>query len=465
MTGASRVAETMMRGEAPLLSLELKYEHDVVLARQRARQLGELLGFDRLEQTWFATSVSELARNAFEYAGGGIIRFGVRERAGTAEQLLVATVKDSGPGIACLSDVLDGRYVSTTGMGLGILGARRLNDHFHIDSAAGRGTTVEIGRRLPSSKVFRASDSGRIASALAAAASSGAYEDVQRQNQELLAAMEEVRAKQAQVERLNTELAETNRGVLALYAELDDRASDLKRASEYKSRFLSDVSHELRTPLTSVLNLSRILLDHTDGDLTSEQDRQVRLIKNAVESVIDLVNELLDLARIEAGKTTLVLTDFAIGDFFSALRAICRPLVSSDAVTLSFDDFTGGDTVVHTDEKRLAQILRNFVSNAIKFTELGEIRVVASRQDETLIRFDVIDTGIGIAPADQARIFDDFVQVDGPIQRRVRGTGLGLPLTRKLAVLLGGTVEVSSEVGTGSTFSVVVPCIHPEVQH
>ena len=446
----------------PLLTLELKYEHDVVLARQRARQIGGMLGFDVHEQTRIATAVSELARNAHEYARGGQVRFLV-ERDPTAGHSLVVRVRDEGPGIADVDAILDGRYVSRTGMGLGILGARRLSDRFRIDSAPGRGTTVEIARTLPATARFAATDAARIAEGLSRQAAQSPFEEIQRQNQELLNALEEIRTRQTQVEALNSELENTSRGVLVLYAELDDRAQDLKRASEYKSRFLSDVSHELRTPLTSVLNLTRLLLDRTDGDLTTEQEHQVTLVRKSIETVIDLVNELLDLARIEAGKTTLRPVEFTVGELFASLQGLVRPLVTSPQVALVFEDGHAG-LALHTDDKRLAQILRNFLSNAIKFTEAGEIRVCVTPEDDC-VRFEVRDTGIGIAPENQSRIFQDFVQVDGPVQRRVRGTGLGLPLTRKLAALLGGRVDMESAVGEGSTFSVVIPRVHETNAH
>ena len=444
----------------PLLTLELRYEHDVVLARQRGRQIARLLGFDSQDQTRIATAVSELARNAFEYAGVGKVSFAI-ERDPGGVQLLVVQIRDEGPGIRDVQAILDGRYRSPTGMGLGILGARRLTERFRIDSAPGRGTTVEIARTLRANvPPFGAADAARIADDLARIAAQGPFEEIQRQNQELLRALDEIRTRQAEVEKLNAELEATNRGVLALYAELDDRAQDLKRASEQKSNFLSDMSHELRTPLTSVQNLARLLLDRTDGDLTAEQERQVALISHAVDTVTALVNDLLDIAKIEAGRMTLRPAEFTVTEMFAALQGICRPLLVSPNVALSFDDRAGGEPL-QTDDQRLAQILRNFISNAIKFTEKGEIRVIATAEENGWLRFEVIDTGLGIARADQERIFQEYVQVDGPSQRRHPGTGLGLPLARKLASLLGGRIELESELGRGSAFSVVIPRRHP----
>jgi signal transduction histidine kinase len=448
------------RDAITLLSVDIAYEHDVVLARQRARQVAELIGFEAQDQTRIATALSELARNAYEYAGGGRVTFAIEniDDGTTRRQQLTIRISDEGPGIADIRAVLDGRYVSPTGMGLGLIGARRLSDRFHIETAQGNGTVVEVSRFLPRGAVYIDKAAVvRIADELALRAPRGAFEVMREQNQELLRTLEELRARQAEVEHLNQELAETNRGVLALYAELDDRAQDLKRASEYKSRFLSDVSHEFRTPLTSVLNMTRFLIDRADGTLSTEQERQVVIIRKTMEGLNELVNDLLDLAKIEAGHITMRPAEFTVSDLFAGLRGMFRPLVQTNDVTLVIDDPTDIGPM-NTDEQRLSQVLRNFISNAIKFTPRGVIRVaaVADASGDT-VRFEVRDTGIGIAPADHERIFQDFTQVDGPIQRRVRGTGLGLPLTRKLAALLGGSVALDSEVGKGSCFSLTVP--------
>ena len=441
-----------------LLSIELRYEQDVVLTRQRARQVAGLLGFTAPEQTGIATAVSEIARNAFRYAGGGRVEFGLTDG---DPPVFSVRVRDDGPGITNLQQILDGRYTSQTGMGLGILGARRLSDDFEVATRPGGGTTVVLGKYLPRGGVTPQ----RVASIgadLAQRTAETPFQEVQQQNRELLVAMAELASRQAEVERLNAELGETNRGVLALYAELDEKAESLRRASELKSRFLSDLSHELRTPLNAMISLSGLLLDRTDGDLTGEQEKQVRFIRKSAESLREMVNDLLDLAKIEAGKTELRPSAFQVADLLGALRGMFRPLLANDAVSLVVEEPAVGVGTIYSDEGKLSQILRNFISNALKFTERGEVRVRAEGRcgedgSPGLITFSVSDTGIGIAPADRERIFEDFAQVDGPLQRRVRGTGLGLPLARKLAELLGGHVAVESEFGAGSTFSVTVP--------
>jgi signal transduction histidine kinase/CheY-like chemotaxis protein len=284
-----------------------------------------------------------------------------------------------------------------------------------------------------------------------------AVAELQRQNRELLAALADLRTRQDELARVNRELDDTNRGVVALYAELDERADHLRHADEMKSRFLSNLSHEFRTPLNSILALSRLLLERVDGELTPEQERQVGFVRKAAQDLSELVSDLLDLAKVEAGKDVVRPRLFEVADLFGALRGMLRPLLVGDAVALMFEEPAGVPTL-ETDEAKISQILRNFISNALKFTERGEIRVSARAEPSTdEITFAVADTGIGIAPADQKRIFEDFVQLESALQARAKGTGLGLPLCRKLAHLLGGRASVVSTPGAGSTFSLTVP--------
>jgi signal transduction histidine kinase len=268
-----------------------------------------------------------------------------------------------------------------------------------------------------------------------------------------------IAALESEIDRLSVELEETNRGVVALYSQLDERAQELRRASEYKSRFLSVVSHELRTPLTSVTNLSRLLLERTDGDLTPEQERQVTLIRDSVASLTEMVNELLDLARIEAGKSRLVIRESRVADLVAGLRGVFRPVLRSATPALVFDE-PDPDLTICTDDGKLSQVLRNFISNAVKFTTEGEIRVTVVAADE-MLRCAVRDTGVGIEADHIKLIFQDFVQIDNPRQQHVLGTGLGLSLSRKIADLLHGSIGVESTPGVGSTFWIEIPRVHP----
>ncbi len=440
----------------PLLSVELRGEQDIVLARQRARQIAAHLGLDSQDQTRLATAVSELARNAWQYAGGGRVEYGLHGH----DSLLTVTVSDRGPGIPHLGLVLDGRYDSPTGMGVGIVGSRRLVDQFEVDTEPGRGTRIVMGKRLPRLESGAVPAIAELAHALAATAPDGASTELREQNRELLNTLSALQARQLEIERLNGELAETNRGVLALYGELDEKAAELARASELKSQFLSDMSHELRTPLHSIINLTRLLLERLDGPLTPEQQRQVALIRQSATGLSQLVNDLLDLARIEAGKTTLRASVFELAEVCATLRGVFRPLVAGDAVSLVFAE-PPRLPVFHTDEGRLSQILRNLISNALKFTAAGEVVVSAAPERDGTVRISVRDTGIGIAAGDQERIFEPYVQLDNPLQRNATGTGLGLPLSRRLATLLGGTLTVTSTPGEGSCFTLTIPPLLP----
>ncbi|RXQ99905.1 sensor histidine kinase [Pseudoxanthomonas composti] len=257
---------------------------------------------------------------------------------------------------------------------------------------------------------------------------------------------------------LRAELEETNQGVLALYAELDDQAEQLRQVSDLKSRFLSYMSHEFRTPLGSIRSMTRLLEDEMDGPLTAEQRRQVRFVSSAAQELTEMVDDLLDLAKIEAGKITISPAWFDLMDLISALRGMFRPISEGGTVALVFED-PPQLPMLYTDDKKLAQILRNYISNALKFTTSGEVRVSARQEDAAgeWIRFTVTDTGIGIPEALHATLFEDFVQVDSPLQKRLRGTGLGLSLCKRFAILLGGHVGMHSVPGEGSAFHVVLP--------
>jgi CheY-like chemotaxis protein/two-component sensor histidine kinase len=248
--------------------------------------------------------------------------------------------------------------------------------------------------------------------------------------------------------------------VVALYAELDEKADHLRRADDLKSRFLSNMSHEFRTPVNSILALSRLLLDRSDGDLSPDQEQQVAFIRKAAEDLFELVNDLLDLAKVEAGKVVVRPVEFEVANLFGALRGMLRPLLVNESVRLHFEE-PSGIPPLFTDEAKVSQILRNFVSNALKFTERGEVRVAAALAPAgDAVVFSVADTGTGIAPEDQERIFEEFAQLDHPVHDRVKGTGLGLPLCRKLAALLGGRITLESAPGVGSTFAAIVPRVY-----
>jgi signal transduction histidine kinase len=402
----------------PLSSISLHFEYDLVAARRRARQIAALLGFDEQDQTRIATVASEIARNALRYGGGGRLEFAVDSRNSAAAFSL--TVTDRGPGINNLDEVLSGRYRSDTGMGLGLLGAQRLMDDVQINTAPGKGTSVTMKKLLgPSAPDLNPKSLQKLVDELARQRPESPLEEIQQQNAELLQALGELNTRQEEQERLNQELEDTNRGVLALYAELDEKAESLRRADQVKTRFLSDMSHEFRTPVNSILALTRLL---EEAPVDDEHRKQIALIRRAAEDLESLVSDLLDLAKIESGKVEVRPAEFEIANLFSALRGMLRPLLLNRSLALVFDE-PEGLPAMFTDEGKLSQILRNFISNALKFTEAGEVRISATLgRDGDTVLFSVADTGIGIAPADQERIFEEFTQIAqaGSAPRRLR---------------------------------------------
>src|SRR4051794_19019094 len=374
-----------------LLSVLVNNEQAIVQARQRARQISSLLGFNQQDQTRIATAVSELTRNAYQYAGEGRIEFSVDLV--SSPQMLWVRVSDGGPGIPDLEAILRGEYKSSTGMGLGLVGTQRLMDEFHIESKPQSGTTVWIGKALPNGQIRERGIVGQLSVSLAQQRPIGPDQELERQSRELLIALDSLRVREAEVERrkqelarLSLELEETNRGVVALYAELDEKAAALRRADEMRARFLSHVSHEFRTPVNSVLALTRLLLQRVDGELTAEQEKQVSYIQEAAQQLANMVNDLLDLAKVDSGKTEVRISRVEVSQLFGAIRALMKPLVTQEAVTLIFDEPEPG-LHIDSDEGKLAQILRNLISNALKFTLEGEVRVgILRAPDDSQLR-------------------------------------------------------------------------------
>ncbi len=355
---------------------EIANDRDLVDVRSRAMAIAAELGFPLREQTQIAAALSEIGRNALIHAGNGEIQFALEPA--DAPRRLTMRVADRGPGIP---DVASAQIVIRrepgAGRGMGMVAAQRLVDRFAIESVPGKGTSVEMAKDLP----VRADAPKDMAARVQQVAKSVRPEDpirmVQAQNRELLTSLASERERQEDLRRLNQELEETNRGVVALYSELDEKAEYLRRASDLKSRFLSHMSHEFRTPLSSILALSRLLLDQTDGPLMGEQQKQVTYIRKSAEGLLELINDLLDIAKVEAGKLSVNCTTFALADMFGGLRGALRPLMTRDTVSINFEQ-RGESPELYTDEGKVAQILRNFIANAIRFTEEGSI-TVASR--------------------------------------------------------------------------------------
>ena len=308
-------------------------------------------------------------------------------------------------------------------------------------------------------------------------------EELQTQQEELRAANEELEAQsrtleesQASLERQKSRLEQSNRQLSSQATQLDDknsalndaqaaleeRAKELQRASQYKSEFLANMSHELRTPLNSSLILAKLLADNANGNLNTEQVRFAETIYSAGNDLLALINDILDISKVEAGQLELVPEVIPMFTLVDSLKRTFEPLAAEKRLALTVHiDETAPASVV-SDHQRLEQILKNLLSNAIKFTEQGSVTLNVAAQDANYVRFVIRDSGIGIARDQQQRVFDAFQQADGTINRRYGGTGLGLSISRNLATLLHGEILVDSELGRGSTFVLVLPTIWTE---
>jgi signal transduction histidine kinase/CheY-like chemotaxis protein len=435
-----------------LMRLVITAEPDVFLLRQRGRQAAAAAGLDGQNQIRVATALSDVGRELVRQEVTTTAVFRLRRTPLSA--LLVelhchGAVTDSGPGWDTARRLMDGVVVTTSGVTL------VKNAHFDpadVERIAG------VCREL-----------------LADAGGGSALDELRVQNQELLETLENLEHKSKELERLNNELEDTNRGVVALYqelsdeleqtnkgvvalyAELDAKSAELRDAAAARIRFWSNISHELRSPINSVVGLTRLLAAPGGDPMTDDQRHHVDLITESAATLLALVNELLDTAKAESGGLHPRFAPVSLEYVLAQLRASTHPLLRSGDVRLVVDPLPELPLLV-TDETMLVRVLRNVVSNAVKFTEHGEVRCSARRgpgADE--IQLVVTDTGIGIPVEEQSKVFEEFYQVPGPLQVRTGGTGLGLPYARKLTEILGGTLTLGSAPGRGTQVVVTLP--------
>ncbi|MEA3152342.1 MAG: hypothetical protein QOD56_3281 [Gammaproteobacteria bacterium] len=292
-------------------------------------------------------------------------------------------------------------------------------------------------------------------------------EELEEQGRSLRESRGQLESQQAELEQINAQLEqqaqvlEHQRDQLSKsHAVLTEKTEDLQRANEYKSEFLANMSHELRTPLNSTLILAKLLADNKDGNLTDQQVKFAQTISSAGNDLLTLINDVLDLSRIEAGKIDVAAETVSIASTLEGLSKIFQPAADQKKIGFSAIVEPGTPEHLETDPQRLAQILRNLVSNALKFTEQGTVALRVFTASAGHISFAVRDTGVGIAPNQQKVIFEAFRQADGSIHRKFGGTGLGLSISKDLARLLGGTISVQSAVGQGSVFTLTLPLRH-----
>ncbi|MBA1293133.1 response regulator [Pseudomonas lurida] len=298
-----------------------------------------------------------------------------------------------------------------------------------------------------------------------------ANEELEEQSRILKESQAHLETQQAELEQTNEQLAEQTQTLAEqrdamdrknielnqAQLELEDRAEELQRSSKYKSEFLANMSHELRTPLNSSLILAKLLAENPQDNLSAEQVKFAESIYSAGNDLLNLINDILDISKVEAGKLEVRPETSSVARLVDGLRGMFEPLAADRKLGFQVEVQEGAPAMLFTDRQRLEQILKNLLSNAIKFTEQGQVSLSVSGAAEGGIVFSVRDSGIGIALDQQESIFEAFRQADGTTNRRYGGTGLGLSISRDLATLLGGSIQVTSEPGKGSVFTLVLP--------
>ncbi len=295
----------------------------------------------------------------------------------------------------------------------------------------------------------------------------GQQEELQQTNAELEEKAELLAGQKKEVERKNREIEQARRS-------LEDKAEQLALSSKYKSEFLANMSHELRTPLNSLLILAKLLSDNIDHNLTTKQVEYSQTIYSAGTDLLTLINDILDLAKIESGTMSIDMTQMPLAELGDAIERTFRQIAQSKGLAFTIEFTPELPNTIYSDVKRLQQVLKNLLSNAFKFTEQGEVRlrIAVAKQGwsddhqtlnsaQLVIAFSVSDTGIGIAPDKQKVIFEAFQQADGSTSRRYGGTGLGLSISREIARLFGGEIKLISQPRQGSTFTFYLPQFSP----
>src|SRR4051794_10526678 len=457
-----------------VLTLPLRAPEDVLLTRRRARDLAALLQFTPAEQIGLSTAVWEVARLAERR---GEVELAVVE----APPSVAVRITVSGVPRSVLTVTADGPRLDLDAIGRLVdrVDARDVNGSAVVRLSADAGPDAWVPGvdelELVLASLTRHDTGG---------GGPGILDELRQQNFELLTTLATLREREQELRGLNDELGDTNRAGTALYAELEVQAGELRRRAEAISRFLSSLAHELSTPLYAVRGMTEAILRDHEADLSEGIRQDVELIDGAMVEALDLVNDSLDMAKVEAGRTIVRLSSVDVRELFRTLRAVVTRLPAHAGVELRFDE-PGDVPVLETDAFKLSQILRNFIVNALKFTEAGHVRVCAHpAADGEAVHFEVSDTGPGLVAAppapdggavhfevsdpgpglsadDKRRAFEEFVQLSAERHGELRGPGLGLPLTRRLAAILGGEVGVQSTLGRGATFTVQVPRRHP----
>ncbi|OZI20883.1 hypothetical protein CAL26_25830 [Bordetella genomosp. 9] len=412
-----------------ILSTRIASDQGLVGARDRTRQVGDVFGLDDLQRTRLVTAVSEIARNAVDYARGGRIDFAFRPASPMEPQAIVVTIADDGPGIAELPAILAGTHRVDGKVQVGISGAQRLVDRFHIESAAGKGTTVTLEMRLP--VLHPAIEPTGLASRiekLARRKLQTPVEELEQQNREMLLTLEQLRLRQA----------------------------ELERADERKDEFLAMLAHELRNPLSAIGTALELMKRKRDAS-PEDTRRLTALVSRQTEQLARLVNDLLDVSRVTRGKIELNHEALPVGELVEQALEMTQGSINAKRHTVEYVP-APADVWVRADRVRFRQILSNLLHNAARYTPERGVLKLEVRASDDRVQIVVRDNGIGIAADMLPRVFDLFSQADTSLGRTDAGLGIGLTLVQRLAAAHGGIVTAASEgLGQGSTFIVDMP--------
>ncbi|HUQ31679.1 MAG TPA: ATP-binding protein [Pyrinomonadaceae bacterium] len=430
----------------------VRREGDIVKVRERVRRLAREIGFDSTTQIKITTAVSEVTRNIYEYAKSGAISLALAERG--VDFGLQVTARDDGPGIdeATLRSIMRGAYQSSSGLGVGLSGTRKLMDEFDIQTHPGEGTRVTLVKWMPRGLADDVKNRvEELRAHVGEDIEDSVVEELQQQNRDFVRILGELEDKREQLEELNGQLNKTNR-------ELNEANSKLRELAEMKEEFLALTTHDLRSPLTVISGVISFFTSGRLGELSPEQKNMVSMMERNTQNLIELVNDLLDASKLESGTMRLDLVSIDVREVIKELRdTMLLPLAKEKGIELVeaiADDLPN----IEADRAKLRRILLNLLTNALKFTQKGgRVEILTETQGDGRVRISVSDTGVGIAPEDVERLFDKYEQTRSRATRGEKGTGLGLYITKQLVELHGSRISVVSEPGKGSTFSFTLP--------